>query len=81
MMSSDVINGQKINRQHYNFEIRHHNLNRGLMKTFLFHQIYKYKTSEYDENNSLSNNKTVVDAHGQAQEILTHLFDSKTKRV
>ena len=51
------IDGQKINRQHYNFEIRHHNLNRGLMKTFLFHQIYKYKTPEYDQNNSFSNNK------------------------
>ena len=52
------IDGQKINRQHYNLEIRHHNLNRGLMKTFLFHQIYKYKTSEYDQNSSLGNNKT-----------------------
>ena len=52
------IDGQKINRQHYNLEIRHHNLNRGLMKTFLFHQIYKYKTSEYDQNDSLCSNKT-----------------------
>jgi hypothetical protein len=52
------IDGQKINRQYYNFEIRHHNLNRGLMKTFLFHKIYKYKTPEYDQNISLCNNKT-----------------------
>ncbi len=27
------------------------------------------------------NNDSAVDDHGQAQEILTHLFDSKTKRV
>jgi len=52
------IDGQKINGQHYNLEIRHHNLNRALMKTFLFHKIYKNKTSEYNQNISLCNNKT-----------------------
>ncbi|MDA3916808.1 MAG: hypothetical protein PF690_07525 [Deltaproteobacteria bacterium] len=52
------IDGQKVNRQYYNLEIRHHNLNRGLMKAFLFYQIYKHKTSEYDQNDSLCNNKT-----------------------
>lgn len=52
------IDGQKINNQHYNLEIRNHDLNRGLMKTFLFHKIYKYKTSEYDQDSGFWNNKT-----------------------
>ncbi len=52
------IDGQKINRQHYNLEIRNHDLNRGLMKTFLFHKISKYKTFEYDQDSGFWNNKT-----------------------
>ncbi len=52
------IDNHKINRQHYNFEIRSHRLNRSLMKTFLFHQINKDKTSEYDQNSDLQHKKT-----------------------
>lgn len=55
------IDGQKINRQHYNFEIRSHRLNRGLMKTFLFHRINKCRRSEYDgSNNFLYANQLVI---------------------
>ncbi len=54
------IDDENINRQHYNSEIRNHRLNRCLMKTFLFYQINKHKTSsklqnciqEYDKTES-----------------------------
>ena len=49
------IDGQKIHCQHYKLEIHHHRLNRGLMKTFLFHQIYK--PSEYDQDTCLLHNR------------------------
>ncbi|MCP4760542.1 MAG: hypothetical protein GY870_02100, partial [archaeon] len=39
------IDDENINRQHYSSEIRNHKLNRCLMKTFLFNQINKHKTS------------------------------------
>ncbi len=52
------IDDHKINRQHYNFEIRSHRLNRSLMKTFLFHQINRHKTSEYGQNSALRHKKT-----------------------
>lgn len=38
------IDGENINRQYYNFEIRNHRLNRCLMKTFLFHQFNIHNT-------------------------------------
>ena len=44
------IDGKSITGQHYNFEIRSHRLNRGLMKTFLFHQINKNNKLGYDQN-------------------------------
>ncbi len=53
------IDGHKFNLPHYNFEIRCHQLNRNLMKTFLFHQINKDKQPEYDQNSALWHKKTV----------------------
>lgn len=52
------IDDQKINRQHYNNEIRSHRLNRGLMKTFLFNQINKYYKPEYNQISRRCTNKT-----------------------
>ena len=48
-----LIDGQRISRGNFQFEIRTHRLNRGLMKTFLFHRIHAYMNFEYDQSNRL----------------------------
>ena len=52
------IDDENINRQHYSSEIRNHKLNRCLMKTFLFNQINKHKTSINLQNCIQKHDKT-----------------------
>lgn len=50
------IDDQNIAGQHHQFGIRSHRLNRGLMKTFLFHQINGFEKFEYGPDYRLRHN-------------------------